>query len=411
MVEGFKHTEVGEIPNDWDAAPITQVILESNGIKIGPFGSQLKKELLTKEGFKVYGQENVYDKNMEVGTRYISREHFLKLNSCEIKAGDFLISMMGTIGKCMIVPKDFEQGIMDSHLIRLRLNSSKLNSELLLHFFSSNHLQAQVKKFSVGGIMDGLSSKIVKQLQIPLPPTKAEQTAIATALNDADALITALEKLIVKKKTIKQGAMQELLKPKDGWKTKKLRKVADIFRGGSPRPIESYITTDSDGINWIKIGDVNPKAKYIFFTAERIKPSGALYSRSVKEGDFLLSNSMSFGRPYILKTSGCIHDGWLVIQNYTDTFDTDYLYYILGFESTINQYKSFAAGSTVLNLNKEIVNNVLVSYPEKNEQERIAQILSDMDLELDELEKKLVKQKHIKQGLMQVLLTGKIRLI
>ncbi len=97
MVVGFKHTEVGDIPNDWDAAPITQVILESNGIKIGPFGSQLKKELLTKEGYKVYGQENVYEKTMEVGTRYISREHFLKLSSCEIKAGDFLISMMGTM--------------------------------------------------------------------------------------------------------------------------------------------------------------------------------------------------------------------------------------------------------------------------------------------------------------------------
>jgi len=228
MVEGYKNTEVGMIPKDWDASNIIKVIDKTNGIKIGPFGSQLKKELLTSSGFKVYGQENVYDKNMEVGDRYISKEHFKKLNSCEVKAGDFLISMMGTIGKCMILPDKFEAGIMDSHLIRLRLDKEKLNSELLLHFFSSQILNSQVKKFSVGGIMDGLSSKIVKQIQLPLPTTKAEQTAIATALNDGDALIQKLEQLLTKKRNIKTGAMQELLKPKEGWVWTTVEKLGTV---------------------------------------------------------------------------------------------------------------------------------------------------------------------------------------
>ena len=121
--EGYKQTEVGVIPEDW-------VIYDANflcvpkGIKIGPFGSQLKKEYLQKEGYKVYGQENVYQKDMAIGERHISFKRFSLLKTCEIKASDFLISMMGTIGKCMVVPSKFHQGIMDSHLIRLRLRKS-----------------------------------------------------------------------------------------------------------------------------------------------------------------------------------------------------------------------------------------------------------------------------------------------
>ena len=192
---------------------------------------------------------------------------------------------------------------------------------------------------------------------------------------------------------------------------KKLGECTDINRGGSPRPIEKYLTSAVDGINWIKIGDVGLNAKYIESTEEKIIPEGVTRSRYVKKGDFLLSNSMSFGRPYILKVDGCIHDGWLVIQNYQDTFDTNYLYYILGFETILAQYKSVAAGSSVLNLNKQIVSNVVVTFPLKSEQTAIAQILTDMDNEIAQLEKERDKYKELKAGMMQVLLTGKIRLI
>lgn len=312
----------------------------------------------------------------------------------------------------MVVPKFIERGIMDSHLLRLRLNDKKVNADLLIHFFLSEFLINQVKTLSVGGIMDGLSSTIVKKITFPLPPTKAEQTAIATALSDADALINSLEKLIAKKRNIKQGAMQQLLKPKEGWEVKKLGESANIFRGGSPRPIENFITTQPNGINWIKIGDVGKGAKFIETTEEKIIQEGVSRSRFVNEGDFLLSNSMSFGRPYILKTKGCIHDGWLVIQNYQNHFDIEFLYYVLGSELILAQYKAMASGSSVLNLNKEIVKNVLINCPTSiEEQTRIATILSDIDVEIQALETKLEKYRKIKLGMMQNLLTGKIRLI
>lgn len=183
-----------------------------------------------------------------------------------------------------------------------------------------------------------------------------------------------------------------------------------IYRGGSPRPIQDYITESEDGVNWIKIGDVKENDKYITSTNEKIIPEGVSNSRKVSKGDFILSNSMSFGRPYILKLNGCIHDGWLTIQGYENSFDTDYLYYMLSSELIYKQYINMASGSSVKNLNKEKVAELLIAYPSKDEQKRIAEKLSDIDNLISILEKQINKKKAIKQGAMQELLNGKRRL-
>jgi type I restriction enzyme S subunit len=119
---------------------------------------------------------------------------------------------------------------------------------------------------------------------------------------------------------------------KEAWELKKLGEVLTIERGGSPRPIKKYLTDSSEGINWIKISDATASNKYIYETKEKITKDGLHKTRLVNEGDFLLSNSMSFGRPYIMKTTGCIHDGWLVLkQDEKKVFETEYLYYLLFF--------------------------------------------------------------------------------
>lgn len=194
--------------------------------------------------------------------------------------------------------------------------------------------------------------------------------------------------------------------PKD-WDVVVLGEYSEISRGGSPRPIQDYLTSSCHGINWIKIGDVSKNAKYIFSTAEKIIPEGVSKSRTVFSGDLILSNSMSFGRPYILKTDGCIHDGWLVIQNYQSAFDKEYLYYCLGSEFIIQQYISMAAGSSVQNLNKDKVSAVIIAKPSIQEQAVIAEVLSDIDSLISSLQKLIEKKKAIKQGAMQELLTGK----
>ena len=213
--------------------------------------------------------------------------------------------------------------------------------------------------------------------------------------------------------------MQQLLTGKtrlkgfsEPWVKRKLGDNATIQRGGSPRPIEAYLTTNRDGINWIKIGDVRPNDKFIRHTVEKIIPEGISHSRQVYKGDFILSNSMSFGRPYILDIDGCIHDGWLVIKDYSNTYDMDFLYYILSSDAVFEQYIAMAAGSSVKNLNKEKVANVMLFAPQSlAEQQAIAAILTKMDDEITALEAKKTKYEAIKQGIMQQLLTGKIRLI
>lgn len=194
------------------------------------------------------------------------------------------------------------------------------------------------------------------------------------------------------------------------WEVKRLGDCAEIARGGSPRPIEAYLTTASNGLNWVKIGDVGVGAKYIERTEEKIKPEGLSSTRQVSAGDFVLSNSMSFGRPYIMKIDGCIHDGWLVIQDYRKQFETEYLFYSLGSEWVFRQYKTLAAGSSVLNLNKDVVARVVVPVPPRPEQEKIAEALSDVDGLLAAMTKLIEKKRAIKQGAMQQLLTGKKRL-
>lgn len=194
------------------------------------------------------------------------------------------------------------------------------------------------------------------------------------------------------------------------WSVSDFGSKVKIYRGGSPRPIQDYLTQAQDGINWIKIGDVREGKKYITSTEEKIIPAGVARSRTVHAGDFILSNSMSFGRPYILNIDGCIHDGWLTIQEYEKTFLKNFLYYLLSSDSVYQQYISMAAGSSVKNLNKEKVSALVVAYPDIEEQERIADVLSNIDSLIAALEKQISKKKAIKQGAMQELLTGKRRL-
>lgn len=164
---------------------------------------------------------------------------------------------------------------------------------------------------------------------------------------------------------------------KKDWTYKKLGDVCTIERGGSPRPINEFITDDSNGLKWIKIGDAKEGSKYITSTKEKIKPEGLKKTRLVHKGDFILSNSMSFGKPYILDIDGCIHDGWLVIHDDNDTFDKSYLYYLLGNPNMYREFQRLAVGGVVNNLNSEIVRNVVVAIPSRSEQ---SNIVSELDL-------------------------------
>lgn len=176
----------------------------------------------------------------------------------------------------------------------------------------------------------------------------------------------------------------------EGVKFVKLGDVMDISRGASPRPIQKYLTDDPSGVNWIKIGDVENNAKYITETKEKITAEGALKSRLLHKGDFVLSNSMSFGRPYILAIEGCIHDGWISMSNYQSVLLPDFLYHLLRSYNIQKYWKQKASSGTVSNLNADIVRKTEIPLPPLEVQTEIVRILdkftsleAELETELD----------------------------
>ena len=167
-----------------------------------------------------------------------------------------------------------------------------------------------------------------------------------------------------------------------------------IVRGASPRPIKNFITTEVDGVNWIKIGDVSPNDKYITKTNEKITKEGAEKSRLLHSGDFILSNSMSFGRPYILKTDGCIHDGWIAMSGFDKFVTSGYLYEILNSELVQKYWRAKANnGGAMTNLNSDIVRETPIPIPSLNEQERIVSILDTFTATIDNLKQQIDQRK------------------
>ena len=155
--------------------------------------------------------------------------------------------------------------------------------------------------------------------------------------------------------------------------------VVSICRGASPRPISEFITKDSEGINWIKIGDVSEDSLYITSAEEKITKEGASKSRLVHKGDFILSNSMSFGRPYILKIDGCVHDGWLILSKFSESFNEIFLYYALKSDYVQNQFRMKVNGATVKNLNSDLVKNTKIKVPPIEKQIKFSNFIEQID--------------------------------
>ncbi len=202
----------------------------------------------------------------------------------------------------------------------------------------------------------------------------------------------------------------------DSWQWVRLGDISEIARGGSPRPIKEYITKNDDGVNWIKIGDSEKGSKYINHTKEKIKPSGVSKSRFVNAGDFLLTNSMSFGRPYILNIDGCIHDGWVVISKYQTCYNQDFLYYMLSSHFTYYQFCKRVTGAVVKNLNIDKIAFSIFPLPPLEEQKRIvAKIESILSLveQYDVLEKEVALLdwgfgQELQKSILQYAIEGKL---
>jgi len=253
-----------------------------------------------------------------------------------------------------------------------------LSAEFLYYYLSRDAFReagARVMSGAVGH--KRVPKEYFEDLPIPLPPPD-EQKRIVAVLDQAFAALDRArahaEANLANAAEMQVALLSAAIRDATLGETEsiKLGALCNIARGGSPRPIKKFLTADENGVNWIKISDATASGKFIDVTRERIIKEGVSRSRFVASGSFLLTNSMSFGRPYILRTNGCIHDGWLVLEPNYAKVDQDYLYHLLGSKQIFSEFDCLAAGSTVRNLNINLVSNVTVNLPSLQKQREAA---------------------------------------
>jgi type I restriction enzyme, S subunit len=425
---GYKQTEVGVIPEDWDDPQLDEIAKDDSPIcygivQVGPY---------TRNGIPVLAIKNLnsdYTTNIHKTSANIERPYVRS----RIRPGDVLISVKGTTGRVGIVPDSFH-GNISRDIARLRLRE-EIVPGFCFQMLQSDMAQKRLAVAVVGTTRMELSIAVLKKVRIPLPPTKAEQEAIAEALSDADALIDSLTQLIAKKRQIKQGAMQELLTGKRrlhgfanatigykqteigvipaDWDCKTIDEVGFVT-SGKRLPLGSALTEQHTPHPYIRVTDMRPgtvSLSDIKFVPDEVYPAIKRY-RIFRE-DIFISVAGTLG---IVGKIPQELDGANLTENADRitniTCSQDYLLHVLMsplIQNTIESLQTIGA-QPKLALTR-IRKFVIPLPPTKAEQEAIAEVLSEMDVEITALETKLAKARQLKQGMMHNLLTGRIRLV
>lgn len=398
--EGYKVTEAGVIPDDWEVKKLAEICTLSNQ-KYNPKKNTdnfpcIELEHISPEIGRLLGTTNSLD-------QLSMKNYFFK--------GDTLLGKLRPYLKKYLYA--YFDGVCSTEIWVLR--PQNYTDDRYLYYMIQSEKVIDACNKSSGTKMPRAEWKVVQDTIIQLPPLK-EQKSIAEALSETDNLIQSLENLINKKKKIKQGAMQQLLTGKkrlpgfDGeWEIKKLGEMSRMQSGGTPRTEVKQFYNGK--IPWASINDMTASRKYLRYTEKKITQEGLNNSSAVlfPEDTILYAMYASIGECVITKKEVSSSQAILGIQCYDQILCVEYLYYYLSFIKYF--MRTQGQTGTQSNLNKNMVQNINIMLPSIEEQKAIAQVLSDMDLEIEALEEKLEKYKTIKQGMMQELLTGRIRLI
>ena len=405
---GYKRSDLGSIPQDWDAIPIGHVSecligLTYSPVNVRDFGTLVLRSSNVQNGRLAF-DDNVFVE-MDVPLRVITRTN------------DILICVRNgsrqLIGKCALIDESTAGSAFGAFMSVLRSDSA----QFLFFQFQSNILKRQINEV-MGATINQITNRDMAAFKVIWPPNKVEQQAIAEALSDADALIKSLDQLITKKHDLKQGVMQELLTGKKRlpgfsgeWEVKRLAELADIRSGGTPSTTQLRFwegdvmwctPTDITGLNGFK---------YLSDTTRKISTEGLKASSAevIPVNSIVMTSRATIGECAINRVPMTTNQGF---KNFVPfgSVDVEFLYYLL-----MTQRQGFiglCSGSTFLEIGKTQLAAYEVKLPgTKDEQTAIATILSDMDTELAELQSRLAKARQIKQGMMQELLTGRIRLL
>lgn len=410
---GSKHTDLGFIPEDW----VIKYIGEISEVKTGPFGSALHEKDYVDNGTPIITVEHLGHYGVEhVNLPMVSDEDKSRLKSYVLLEGDIVFSRVGSIDRNALIKVAEVGWLFSGRLLRIRISNYEADSKYLSYYFHFEPFKQRIRSVAVGQTMPSLNTAILKGIKVVLP-TKNEQTAIAKALSDADAWIQSLIQLIAKKRQIKQGAMQALLNPyengkfKDGWVKVKLGDIASFMKGkGLPK---SHMSPNGK-FKCIHYGELFTLYKE-FITNVKSRTDfndSTCFSRA---NDILMPTSDV--TPNGLATASCMTEDRvilggdiLIIRPQENTLNGIFFSYLINIMR--EQVMQLVTGSTVYHLyGTDMAKLELLMPNDLREQINIANTLMDMDKEIIELENKLNKAKQIKQGIMQNLLTGRIRLI
>ena len=312
--------------------------------------------------------------------------------------GDLLITMDGSF---ILKKWDGGEALLNQRVCKLIIRDNRVEEDYISWIVPKYLKEIEDKTPFV--TVKHLSVAKINEISFELPH-RSKQLVISNQLNNIkDIYNLRLQQLSKLSDLVKSRFYEMFGDPQNNPKlipTKFLGEVCTVERGGSPRPIAEFITDSNDGINWIKIGDTDG-TRYISTTAEKIIPEGVKKSRMVKAGDLILSNSMSFGHPYIVKIDGCIHDGWLVLHFNTMIFDAVYLQTYLGLPVVYTIFKTMAVGGVVNNLNSKIVKELPILVPDIKQQNQFADFVAEVDKSQLAIKKSLEELETLKKSLMQ----------
>lgn len=434
MKSGYKMTEVGVIPEDWEVKTLGKLAC-ING-RIGFRGYTVKDLVRKGEGAIAIGGKHISKNFLDLSdAEYISWKKYYESPEIMVKQGDIVLAQRGTLGKSALIKSDIGPATINPSLVLI--NKIKCNNLYLIYNMQSSSVTDYIRQINSQTSIPMISQKQIEGIKIAIAKLDCEQAAIATALSDVDSLISALTKKIMKKKAIKQGLMQQLLTgrkrlpgyeknrepvqtewgaiPKD-WKTLSIGKCCSIkarigWQGLKKSEYlssgEYVLVTGTDFLN----GRIDWKS-CVYVSKKRYEQDANI---QIVKHDILITKDGTIGKVAFLDDVPCLgtlNSGIFVVRSHSEELDQCYLSKI--FESFIFDafLESLVAGSTINHLyQKDFVHFNFPVPPTMSEQTAIANILSDCDSEIAALEEKRDKYKEIKQGMMQQLLTGKIRLI
>lgn len=397
VVKGYKQTEFGLIPEDWEVKPISEVYEICNNLRF-PINERIREKM--KGEYPYYGPTKIQDfiNEYRIDGEYCligeDGDHFLKWNEMSMT---ILVSGKFNVNN-------------HAHIVKAKDNLLSW----FYYFFRNRNITQHLTRQGAGRYK--LTKAALKEISIAFPPTKKEQTVIANTLSDADEFISTLEKLIEKKQNIKQGTMQVLLTGKkrlkgfkEGWKLKKLSEVGNCFAGGTPSTFKAeYWNGD---IIWLPSGRVQNNIIKKIVNEKTITQLGLDESsaRLIKQNSVLVAiTGATCGNIGLLEFSATANQSVVAIEPNEKT-DCRFLYYKL--LTKRNDILTMQTGSAQGGVNLKAIKSIEILFPPVAEQNAIARILSDIDSEIEELQNQLAKYKLVKEGMMQNLLTGKIRLV